>query len=70
MVGVCGDYPVYVKIYWKDKVIVKGLDGQWRCMSHLSDISNCYDSYFVESSEVRESVESWWDGDKSYATCQ
>ena len=75
MVGVCGDYPVYTKIPNGNYVIVRSLKGQWLCIHHSEDISSCYNGHFAKSSEVRESVEGWWqhgkrDINESYATCQ
>ena len=74
MVGMCGGYPIYMKIPNGQNVIVKTVGGPWRCIRSSEDISSCYSQFFAKSSEVRESVEGWWQRprgglDESYATC-
>ena len=75
MIGMCGGYPMYTKIPNREYVIAKTIGGPWRCIHSSEDISSCYSQFFAKSSEVRESVEGWWQTansgvDESYATCQ
>ena len=75
MVGMCGDYPMYMEIPNGEHVIVRTGGGNWRCIRPSEDISTCYSLFYAQSTEVRESVEGWWEKTniglvESYATCQ